>query len=1011
MNDRNALCMWLALFAAVGTQAAGAETATDVRLSGERFVIAFSRENGSILGLWQQGKAEPIVRGGENGLWQACFAEGSRLDASRCSAASTERSFRHQSDPKTGALRFTYHAAELEVKVTVTSRAEGVDFTAEVAPRGNALLEFALPARLRFQPDQLERFVFPTDGNQAVGMALRGSFFQAQAKPTGFVPRVVGDQGYRSLFGGPLVMRPVRDPPVALRVTDEGRQWFGPALSKRLADTQAMVNRPPSAGQAALILVDSEHGPYFAASRLGGKGLLWRVGSGVGASEGDLSTAMVTAVMQRITAERPTGREKVGLIALRAGPTHGGWSGVSVSRWAERLRGQRQVTAGKVHFVTLTTVDELAAAQSGGQFLAILNPYGEWLPVPKAGDMASSVAAIGRYVRGGGNWFEVGGYSFFCELLPGSRFHEYSVNYPPAIADLFHLQTRTGAAAVYRVQPRNWRPWQGAQDASAIFVPGRVACGGDEQGGWCDRPFVTYIAPGQTWQCPAVRLTVGRSAPDDVRAYCQANGITRRLEDKMSPEVLGKFCRSLLVYYSGNCADKLRFLDRLPVPTQIHFADYLQGGFDKQYPDHLPPSARFGTPQQFREFFDAAHRFGHLVVPYTNPTWWCDEPKGPTFLKAGDEPLLKKLDGSLSPERYAKNSGFTVCHWHPAVQEANRRTVKQFREEYPVDVLFQDQCGARGWRYDMNQASPTPYAYTEGLLSMIDEDSRQAPLSTESGWDRVVNAESQLCGMTWALVPSEHAPVWRRLMRDRFDPATWEVFPLAQYVAHDKTAMIHHDLGQFVTNRQILAWTLGLGYSLSYRAHASDLQNDSTRHWLLWLDRLQKSVCARYVGQALGDFQHQRDPQTPAEDDGLIQASYGTLRLTANLGPRPRKEEGRELAGYGFCITAPGLVAANLKTPGSEDSGDEGTSFVARGDACRTDVWIYARPEQETAILLPVATSGPVKLAFDQGPQVQTLIQAGAHRVRLPSRSQRDGQSPAQDHGVKYLWHAVVAEN
>ena len=32
--------------------------------------------------------------------------------------------------------------------------------------------------------------------------------------------------------------------------------------------------------------------------------------------------------------------------------------------------------------------------------------------------------------------------------------------------------------------------------------------------------------------------------------------------------------------------------------------------------------------------------------------------------------------------------------------------------------------------------------------------------------------------------------------------------------------MIHHDLGQFVTNRQVLAWTLGLGFSMSYRVHA-----------------------------------------------------------------------------------------------------------------------------------------------------------------------------------------------
>lgn len=1008
MNRGNAWCVvFVSLLTFVGKAGVVAE---EIRASGQQFAIAFSGENGAILGLSQQGQTRPILRSGEPGLWQARFLDGSQLDAASFSTASAQRQFRHERD-KNGALRFKYHVSQLDVTVTVTSRPEGLDFVAEMTPHGTTLLEFALPGRLRFDPNELDQLVCPTDGNQAVGMGLRGAFFKTQAQATRFAPHVVGDKGYRSLFGGPLVMRPDRDPPVKLRVTDDGEKWLGPGLARRIADAQAMVNRPPKPGQATVVLVDSDNGPYWSANSLGGKGRLWRAGAGVGASEADLSTAIVAAVMERLAADRPSERAKIGLISLRSGPTHGGWTGVSVSQWADRLRKLKAVAAKKVQFTTLATVDELAAAQTSGEFLAILNPYGEWLPVRKPGDMLSAVAAIGQYVRGGGNWFEVGGYPFHCELLPAGQFYEYAVTYPPAIADLFHVQTRTGAAAVYRVQPRNWAPWQGTRDPNAIFVPGRIGCGGDEQGAWCERPFVTYVASGQTWRCPTVRLTVGGSAANDVRAYCLANGITRRLEDKMSRDLLEQFCRSVLVYYAGNCADKLRYLDRLPVPTQIHFADYLQGGFDKQYPDHLPPNARFGTPQQFKEFFEAAHRLGHLVVPYTNPTWWCDEPKGPTFLAAGDEPLLKKLDGTLSAERYSQNTGFTVCHWHPAVREANRRTLRQFREQYPVDVLFQDQCGARGWRYDMNKSNPNPYAYVEGLLSMIDEDSRQVPLSTESGWDRVVNAESQLCGMSWALVPSEHAPVWRQLMRDRFDPATWTIFPLAQYVAHDKTAMIHHDLGQFVTNQQTLAWTLGLGYSLSYRVHAPALENDAPRHWLLWLDRLQKSACARYVGQALDEFRHQRGPQATTEDDGTIEARYGTLRLAANLSPRPRHVQGRELAGYGFYITAPGLVAARLTTTGVQDAGDDDASFLVQGDACRTDVWVYGRAEQQAAIVLPTAASGPITLAFDQGPRVRTSLQGDAHRFRLPDYSQPDASSSRHEGGTNYLWHAVIAED
>ena len=80
--------------------------------------------------------------------------------------------------------------------------------------------------------------------------------------------------------------------------------------------------------------------------------------------------------------------------------------------------------------------------------------------------------------------------------------------------------------------------------------------------------------------------------------------------------------RSVLVYVIGNAREKLAHLSQLPVPSLVHFADYLKGGFDKQYPDHLPPNPGFGTPAELRDVFDRCHALGLLVMPYTNPTWW-----------------------------------------------------------------------------------------------------------------------------------------------------------------------------------------------------------------------------------------------------------------------------------------------------------------------------------------------------------------------------------------------------
>ena len=985
-------------FALLGTLAPVAPAGADqqvITLSGAAYTADFSAENGALIRFAARGQPGSIWQSGAQGLWQVVQLGGKRVDAAQFSASSSERSFRYQWDQARRVLRMLYRAAEVEIVVTATASDEHLDLQAQVRPSQAAVLELALPARLRFDPQQLVRLVCPSDGNQAVGLAFRGAFFQSQdeASPSGWTSKSAGPKGYQLLYGGPLVYRPDQEPAVPLRVTEQGRTWLAASQVARLAAAKAIVNRPPQSGQADLVLVDSEHGPYFSASHLGGQGFLWRIGGAVRGEETQLSLEVVGATISRLvtTAVRP--RTKVGLLALKQGPLSGNWSDVSVADWRQRLAKAIDVGGEKVQFVELTTPTEMLQAVAANDFLAILNPYGEGLPSRPQDPPETTVQAIGRYVRAGGNWFEVGGHPFHSQLVP-VRFYQYGTTYPPAFADFLHGESSAGQAAVYGVQPRTWEPWQGAKDPQALFVPGRLGCGGDEHGGWCERSFGTHVAAGTTWQSPVVRLVAGRSAADELRTYCQVNGITRRLEDKMPADVLGRFKNSVLVYYAGNCQDKLAQLSRLPVPTQVHFADYLHGGFDKQYPDHLPPQPEFGTPEQFREFFEQGHRLGHLLMPYTNPTWWCDGPKGPTFAQHGDGPLLTKLDGKVAHEEYSHNEGYTVCHWHPAVQAANRRTVEQFSRDYPCDILFQDQCGARGWQYDTNPASPAVAAYTEGLLSMVAEDCRRKPLSTESGWDGVVNFESQLCGMSWSLVPTEGGPTWRRLLKSQYAPATWEIFPVAQYIAHDKTAMLHHDLGQFVTNRETLAWTLGLGFSLSYRIPASALTQDGPRQWLLWLDRLQKSVCARYVGQPLSDFSHMRGAAPAVDDDGLLRARYDDLQVVANLSPRPRTLQQTQLAPWGFAATAPGLVAANLQTLGGHDFGDEGVSFVTQGDATRAEVWVYARPGERVAVLTPAALPEPVALYLDATTPVQTVGNGRVWQFALPALAGAERCSP-----------------
>jgi hypothetical protein len=960
--------------------------------------VSFSPDTGSITAVTPKGASASVWQSGERGLWSARFADDTALDASRFHATNALHTFSWQPGPDKDAITLCYASAALTVRVTARTRPDGIELRAEATPAAQPLLRLDLPGRLRFDPAAVTRFVFPHNGNTALGAAFNRRFFERQpeARPSGWASVASGPKGYAALTGGSLVSRDTRDPAVPLTVTTEGRRWLPTAAAARIAATQAVVNRAPAPGQADLVLVDSANGPYLSANRLGGAaGGLWRVGGGVREDDAPTALALVSAVIETLAAAPTAPRTRIGLVSLTNGPESGNWADVPVSDWRHRLAAVASRSRGRVAFTELASPQAMLDAARSPDFLCILNPYGEGVPAPSDDGLPAVIDAIRAYVKAGGNWFEVGGYSFYHLLRP-HRYLAYSLTYPVAFSDFMHLESQVGTSGLYRVQPRAVKqPWDAANAPAEIFVPGALACGGDEQGGYCDHAFSAYVRPGETWRTPAVRLTLGTPVYEDLARYTAANGLTRPLSEKVKPETLARLKQSALLFLSGSAREKTEALDKLPVPTLVHFSDYLKGGFDKEYPDHLPPNAKFGTPDELKAFFDRAHALGHLISPYTNPTWWCDHPKGPTFEREGDAGLLKGLDGKTRYERYHVNDGWTITLWHPAVQAANRVTVRQFTQDYPVDILFQDQCGARGWHYDTNPASPTPAAYSEGMIAMNDEDSRLVPLGTENGWDRVADYQTLLCGLSWGIVPTEHRPEWVRLFKASTPPDTWEIFPLALAVMRDKAIFMHHDLGQFVTNDRVLSWTLALGYSLSFRATASAISTqDAPREWLAWLDRLQKSVVARHLGTPLRDFSHDRAPlfATPGDprreaDDGIIRATYGDVRLVCNLGDVPRTvalptahcplpTATSPLPPYGFRAEAPGVTAGLAP---------DGTGYVTETRKGKTDVWIYA--PSEASVTIPVPVAGPVTVALDgEGTRDPRHATRGVLNVTLPQR-------------------------
>ena len=506
-------------------------TANGFVFTGNNSAVTISDTNGSILSVTAAGQAGSIVNGGEFGLWSVTNEDGSSFNAAAFNASSSSNTFNWTLPPAGNILLLAYSNADIAVTVTVSNRDDGVDFAAQVQPQQNTVLEFDLPARLRFAPANIQRLICPLSSSDGVGAAFNSGFFQSQPEsdPAGWSTTLAGSAGYISLYGGPLIFRAVDDPPVPVSFTTNGFSWLGTNVAAAWNGTNAIVNRPPAAGQADLVLVDSTNGAFFSGSHLGGAGFLFRLGGLVDDARASLAEDLVIAAIEHLAQTPPAGRTKVALLDLEHGPANGGWAAVPVSTWSNRLQNSTALASAGIQVVELPNAQAMLDALASTNYLAVLNPYGEWTPARESTGMTGSVAAIGNYVRAGGNWFETGGHSFYYALLPTS-YYSYNVSYPPAFADFFQLETTSaGNASLFGVQPDSSAPWAGSNNPVAIFVPGRLAWGGDALGGYCERAFGTYVAPAQTWQSPVVRLAVGYTAPDALSAYCQANGFNRRL--------------------------------------------------------------------------------------------------------------------------------------------------------------------------------------------------------------------------------------------------------------------------------------------------------------------------------------------------------------------------------------------------------------------------------------------------------------------------------------------------
>jgi len=398
----------------------------------------------------------------------------------------------------------------------------------------------------------------------------------------------------------------------------------------------------------------------------------------------------------------------------------------------------------------------------------------------------------------------------------------------------------------------------------------------------------------------------GRAPRDALRRYAADNPSVRRIEEKAEPKLVETLRRCILLKLTKpRLTDLAQVARGLPFPVLFHTTEHLHGGFDRQYLDHLPPRPDVGTPEDLNALIRTCREHGHLFMPYTNPTWWCVNPRGSTFERVGEAPLSVGLDGRHMPESYGDPvgvQGYTVCAWHPAMRAANDVIREQFTREHPVDILFQDQVGARGHRWDFNPAAPHPGAYLEGVHRIAKTDSRYVPLATEDGHDRLIDCELAFCGLSFPWLPNRRGVRDRELYWESWLSDAWRFEPLALWLAHDRVFFFHHNLGGSVRDRLDLSISLVMGYGLSWWMRAGGPPH-AERDWIDRLCRVQQAVGPRCAGRPLDFFDH----RSPLE----VRSRWGDLDIVANLGPRPLDlDDGTRIAPEGFLARSPDLEAS-----------------------------------------------------------------------------------------------------
>jgi hypothetical protein len=547
-----------------------------------------------------------------------------------------------------------------------------------------------------------------------------------------------------------------------------------------------------------------------------------------------------------------------------------------------------------------------------------------------------------------------------------------------AFMDYLALDLDGGRVALYTVNA----PPAPIQPAFLGFLhtPAPDGCSGPV---FCLRhAFETWIADGTSWTSPVVRVRLRGDVQDSVLAYRRDNGIDdysslqEKVGDRLPTLVRAPLIKADMWQGLHPFIEWVPDLLRLPSPALLHPVGYQPGGHDASHPDFLPPDPRWGTVDDLNLMLAQAKELGLLAMPYLNVSWWSEEAVTPDLAVQDEE-------GMPAFEKYNERRGYAVSPHAEKVQERVKQLVDEWKDDVPVDCLFFDQIGARPWRYDFNPAAPTPLAYEDGWLELLEPFSDRC-LMVEDGWDRLA---SVFAGFHGSLLMGDR---WDEFPDTAYGPGNWEPYPLATWLLHDKVLMYQHDLyeGTMAIDARVLTWNAAFGVIASFLWDGYDDSLGSP--WLELAGTLQRLLGPLYAGKPLSAY---------TESNGVTESVFGDLRVTANWNRTPVTVGDYGIARNGFLARASGVVAGAF-------DGTFGGRPLARG----THWLVVERHGAETIVRQPIGGDTSVSVdapgdarVFAVGDRGQTFgeVTAALREGRLEFRYvRRLGDDPVEYYRV-----------